>query len=359
VNPCAKNLLVGQAAAATELEPIPVAAGLDSATSAGMPFRPKQIAQVGFAYLSAALPGCSSDGNGGGPGAGGEHASGGSLTMAGSSGMVGVAGSGQAGASASGGAGGAAGNSPGAAGSAGGAGLAGTGQGGAAGGGNTVMACPADATFCSGFEEATLPSGAVYKVNAAPGEWSRDFAIDTAVFKNGSSALRVKGMEDGISGSAYQMLAVPAAMGAFWARFYIRQDELDIGGVGHNVFAGAADSDEPNSGVMVELAEDVGFAFNNKDDVRWPMGYGRLMGVEMPFTLVKGVWHCVEISYDSENRQQRAYVDGELMIDASNYPATVQAPFNTFKFGFNKLHGPTRAVWYDDVAVGPTRAGCP
>jgi hypothetical protein len=47
------------------------------------------------------------------------------------------------------------------------------------------------------------------------------------------------------------------------------------------------------------------------------------------------------------------------MIDASDYPAMVQAPFNTFKFGFNKLHGPARAVWYDDVAVGPTRPGCP
>jgi hypothetical protein len=110
---------------------------------------------------------------------------------------------------------------------------------------------------------------------------------------------------------------------------------------------------------MVELAEDVGFAFNNKDDVRWPMGYGRVLGAEMPFTLAKGVWHCVEISYDSETRHQQAYVDGQLQIDASDYPALVATPFSTFKFGFNKLHGPARAVWYDDVAVGPTRPGCP
>jgi hypothetical protein len=325
-----------------------------------MPLELNQVAKVGFAYLTVALLGCSSEQGEGGPGAGGKPASAGSAAMAGSSGMVGTAGGGRAGAPAGGGGqgGGSAGNSPGGAGGTGGGLPGGTGQGGAAGGGN-AMACPADATFCSGFEEAALPSGAVYKVNAAPGEWTRDFAVDTAVFKSGTSALRVKGAETDTSGSAYQMLAVPAPMGAFWARFYIRQDELDIGGVGHNVFAGAADSDEPNSAVMVELAEDVGLAFNNKDDVRWPMGYGRVMGVEMPFTLPKAVWHCVEISYDSETLQQQAYVDGQLQIDASNYPATVQAPFTTFKFGFNKLHGPARAVWYDDVAVGPTRPGCP
>jgi hypothetical protein len=203
-----------------------------------------------------------------------------------------------------------------------------------------------------------LPDKAVYKVNAAPGDWSRDFAVDTAVFHAGKSALRVKaGSETGTSGSAYQMLAVPAPTGMFWARFYIRQDDLDIGGVDHNVFAGAADSDEPNSSVMIEFAEDVGIAFNTSDDVRWPMGYGRVNGATMPFSLPKGMWHCVEISYDGQKREQHAYVAGKE-IDAVNYPAMVTAPLKIFKFGFNKLHGPARTVWYDDVAVGPTRPGC-
>src|SRR5687768_10580901 len=173
-----------------------------------MQFRLKQVTQVGFVYLSTVLLGCSSDPDAGGPGAGGTQASGGSGPMAGSSGMVGMAGSGQAGAAVGGGGSGAGGSSG--SGGAGGGGSGGTGQGGGAGSGNAGVACPADATFCASFEEAALPSGAVYKVNAAPGEWTRDFAIDTAVFKNGISALRVKGMEEGISGSAYQMLAVPA-----------------------------------------------------------------------------------------------------------------------------------------------------
>jgi len=234
---------------------------------------------------------------------------------------------------------------------------AGSASGGAAGSG--ALPCPTDATFCSGFEETTLPTGAVYKVNAAPGDWTRDFELDSAVFHAGKAALRVKaGSEAGTSGSAYQMLAVPAPMGKFWARFYIRQADLDIGGLDHNVFAGAADSDEPNSQVMVELAEDVGVAFNTNDAVRWPMSFGRVGGGETPFTLAKGMWHCIEISFDGAARAQQLYVNGTQQIDAPDYPANVASPFKIFKFGFNKLHGPARAVWYDDVAVGPTRPGC-
>ncbi len=308
---------------------------------------------AGSATSQAGSGGAGSGGSSaGGPASAGAGPTGGAAGSGGAAGASGSPGSAGAGGGASGSGGGPTGGAAGAS-----AGSAGAG-GGAAGGG--AAACPPDATFCSGFEDSALPAGAVYKVNAAPGDWSRDFAIDTTVFRGGKSALRVKaGTDAGTSGSAYQMLAVPASSGAFWVRFYIRQDELDIGGVGHNVFAGASDSDEPNAAVMVELAEDVGFSFNNKDDVRWPMGFGRISGVEKPFTLPKGMWHCVEISYDSAKRQQQAYVGGTLQIDATNYPSAATAVFKTFKFGFNKLHGPGRSIWYDDVVVAPTRPGCP
>ena len=238
-------------------------------------------------------------------------------------------------------------------------GSASAGTGGAAGGAGAGVPCPADATFCSGFEENALPTGAVYKFNAAPGDWSRDFEVDTTLFHGGKSSLRVKsgGTDAGASG-AYQMLAVPAPMASFWVRFYIQQTELDIGGLGHNVFGGAADTDEPNAAVMIELAEDVGVAFNTKDDVRWPMNFGRVNGNPMPFTLPKGMWHCIELNYDSAKREQKLFVNGTLQIDASDYPAKVESPIKVFKFGFNKLHGPARKVWFDDLAVGPTRAGC-
>jgi hypothetical protein len=179
------------------------------------------------------------------------------------------------------------------------------------------------------------------------------------LFRGGKSSLRVKsGSTDTGASGAYQMLAVPAPMASFWVRFYIQQTELDIGGLEHNVFGGAADTDEPNAAVMIEVAEDVGISFNTKDDVRWPMNFGRINGNPMPFTLPKGMWHCIELSYDSAKREQKLFVNGTLQIDATNYPATVATPIKIFKFGFNKLHGPARKVWFDDVAVGPTRAGC-
>lgn len=237
---------------------------------------------------------------------------------------------------------------------------AGTGTGGAAGGsGGGGKLCPTDATFCSDFEENKQPTGSVYKFNAAPGEWTRDFEIDTTLFHGGKSSLRVKaGSADTGASGAYQMLAVPAPMGTFWVRLYIQQTEMDIGESDHNVFGGAASTDEPNSPGMIEFAEDVGVAFNTSDDVRWPTGFGRINGTPMPFKLAKGMWHCIEINYDSATRAQKLYVNGMLQIDATDYPKTVAAPVKIFKFGFNKLHGPARKVWFDDVAVGPTRAGC-
>ena len=238
-------------------------------------------------------------------------------------------------------------------------GSAGGGAGAAAGG--PAGACPANATFCSGFEVSTLPTGAVYKVNAAPGEWTRDFEVDSSLFHSGKSSLRAKsGAETGTSGSAYRMLAVPAPSGAFWVRFYIQQTELDLGGLEHNVFASASASDEPNA-ASVEFAEDVGLSFNTSDAVRWPTGYGRTMsGGTMPFSLPKGMWHCIEISFDSQAREQQLFINGTQQIDAKDYPAaaSVSAGFKNFKFGFNQLHGPARKIWYDDVVVAPTRIKC-
>src|SRR6185369_2840101 len=100
--------------------------------------------------------------------------------------------------------------------------------------------CPTDATFCNGFEDPGLPTGAVYMVNAAPGDWSRDFAIDTNQHHSGKSSLLVKKSDAaGSSGSAYRMLAVPVPTGAFWVRFWVESD-MPMGAVDHNAFAGTS-----------------------------------------------------------------------------------------------------------------------
>ena len=76
----------------------------------------------------------------------------------------------------------------------------------------------------------------------------------------------------------------------------------------------------------------------------------------MPYSLPASTWHCIEISFDGTGRVQQLYVDGTQLINATDYPSATRA-FKIFKFGFKSLHGPARAIWYDDVAVAPTRIG--
>ena len=197
-------------------------------------------------------------------------------------------------------------------------------------------------------------------VNAGPGDWSRDFAIDTTQHHAGASSLLVKNSgSSGTSGSSYQMLAVPVPTGAFWVRFWVESDTQMGGSHPHNAFAGPSTSTNPND-VIDSFAEDVGISFHTTDgDVTWPSGYGRINGNPNPYTLPAMTWACVEISYDLANRHQQLYINGTLLIDATNYPPSASYPgaFSTFKFGLDAFNGPARQMWYDDVAVAPSRIG--
>ena len=123
---------------------------------------------------------------------------------------------------------------------------------------------PRERDFCADFETSAMPPTAIYKVNAAPGEWTRDFAVDTAQKHAGASSLRVKSNESGTSGSAYKMLAVPATTGTFWTRFWLRSD-IDLGGEKHNSFTEASNADDPNAALHYEFGEDVGIVLHTDD----------------------------------------------------------------------------------------------
>lgn len=296
----------------------------------------------GVAGASAGVAGSAQGGSGG--------------ASAGTAGATGIAG-GSVGGSPAGGSAGAAAGSGGASGSPSGGSAGSEPMGGTAGsGGSPGVACPANASFCSGFEEDGLPKGAVYKLNGDPATpWTHDFEIDKTVHRSGNASLRVRTNTE--ASGAYKMLAVPTPGAAFWVRFYIRSD-VDLGTNDHNVYAMAAGSDSPNDTNNVEFAEDVGIAFNSHDSVRWPMNYGRLQnGTTMPFTLPKDTWHCIEIAFDGQGKTQQLFIDGTQRIDATDFPAMSYA-FTTFKFGYNALHGTVRKTWYDDVAVAPTRVNC-
>ena len=305
---------------------------------------------TGAAGTTGAAGSTGAAGTTGGAGTTGVAGSTGAAGTTGAAGSTGVAGTGgRAGSTGTAGTTGAAGTG----GRAGGPGTAGSGAGGA-----TTSGCPASATFCSTFETTALPTGASYKVNAAPGEWTRDFAVDTAQKHAGNSSLRVKSStESGTSGSDYKMLAVPATQGTFWTRFWLRSD-IDLGG-DHNAFTEASDSDDPNSAVHYEFGEDVGIDLHVDDSaIRWPVGYGRQTnGSTKPYVLPKNTWYCIEVFYDGANKAQQLYINNQLLIDAPNFPAAAQTGLKFFRFGFHSFHGPARTIWYDDVVVAPTRVG--
>lgn len=309
----------------------------------------------------------SSGGNAGGTGGGSTTTgAGGGLAVAGTGGSGGgvtggaggTAGAENAGAGGTGGASGGSGGSDGS-GAAGGSGAsAGDGAGGGStGGGSGVAPCPADATFCSSFDTNALPDGAIYNRNGAPAEFTTDFAIDTETYFSGPGALRVKTTTQEAS-SAYKMLAVPAPGASFWVRVYIRADaELGQGTISmseHNRFVIAADGAETNTTVALEIAEDCGIALNSHDAVYRPEGEGTC---DAPLRLPPNQWYCLEASFNGTTGDTQVYIDGELVIDAMAWPSGTGA-FTHLKFGVDHLHPIERQVWYDDVAVGPTRAGC-
>jgi hypothetical protein len=299
---------------------------------------------------SAGTTGNGGSGSAGTTGAAGNGAAGSGVAGAGAAGTTGTAGSGAAGTT------GAAGSGSGGSGAAGTTGAAGSGTGGSGTGGSGSSTCPSNATFCSGFETTSLPAGAVYNANAAPGDWSRDFAVDTTHHHSGNSSLRVKDGESGATG-AYQMLAVPATPTAFWTRFWI-MSSIDIGGTEHNAFAGASTGAGTND-TMIEFAEDDYLAFNTKDQDCFPVVGCTGQHPTTPYTIPGNVWQCIEISYDISAQVQQLYVNGSLVINAPNYPgATVATSTPYFKFGYDAYHNTIRQLWYDDVVVAPTRIGC-
>ncbi|MGC4092524.1 MAG: hypothetical protein QM756_32530 [Polyangiaceae bacterium] len=227
---------------------------------------------------------------------------------------------------------------------------------GGAQGGSTAGGCPNDASFCTSFENAALPTGAVFKLNGDPATpWTAYFELDSSISKTGRTSLRVKAMSENSGG--YKMLAVPSGGSKFWVRAYIRSDK-DLGDEKHNAFMQAGSNDSPDDKPHIEFAEDVGIAWNANDVVRWPTGYGRLTsGATMPYTLAKDTWHCVELSFDGQGRVYKVYVNGTELISTTDFPAST-ITFTHFKFGYNALNNGERKTWYDDIVVAPNRVNC-
>jgi hypothetical protein len=311
-----------------------------------------------LALLAAAAAGCSASDAGPGTPRG----------ASGSAGTLGVA-AGNAGASF--GTGGNAGAAPGAGGSpnsAGGAFAAGTGGGGgnpssagggtAAGsggaGGSAPAACPANAFFCSGFEDATLPAGATYLSSNDNNDWTKGTALDKTVHHGGTQSIEI------LKSTSYSQreIVVPAAV-TFWFRVYLWTDVMIGGpdGANHNTFLEAA---YPGGDKGVEVVEEDCELGMNINDTRYGSN-GMVNQPGCPATaateLAANTWQCLEGYFDGTKGDFRLFANNVEVVTQTGVAGATQA-FSTLRFGYREYHPHDRTVWYDDVATAPDRIGC-
>ena len=78
----------------------------------------------------------------------------------------------------------------------------------------------------------------------------------------------------------------------------------------------------------------------------------------MPYIVAANTWHCVEIFFDGAGRVQQLFVNGTQLINATSYPSRAAWTFSVLQVRLRPAARPRRAqIWYDDVAVAPTRVG--
>lgn len=278
-------------------------------------------------------------GSGGVPGAGGnlEAGTSGAPPQAGASGNAGGPSAGTGGES-SGGT-----NAGGAAGDAGSGNAGGTVGGG--GGGSGDIDCPTGATFCSGFEDASLPS--TVRFHAVGPNEPNPYTFDTAVKRSGSQSLSIPQHSGGFY---YRALAVPVPGNDFWVRLYVRVSR-EFGDNGHDSLFGASSGNleaDVNNEALVEFSEQFDTVLLNTDD--------QLFQPETSHKLAADTWHCIEAHYNGANGEVQIFANGMELLHATNYAGAKQT-FQSFRIGYMQYHD-TRAVWFDDVVVAPTRVPC-
>jgi hypothetical protein len=240
------------------------------------------------------------------------------------------------------------------------AGSTSTGTGGAGGdsttGGGGSGACPSNATFCSGFEEASGPPAnstvGTATLEVYNGMFTDVMKLDTSVVHAGKQSLKVLSG----AGSAYRMLSVPIPGPTFWVRMYMQSDKTfgDMTAV-HNAWFQAMTSPDPNSAGQIQVAEQYCQVLLNVSDKLFPDGLSTC-STNGP-TISANTWHCVEGYFDGTTGTVQVYSDGTKLVDAQNW-SNAKETYGAFEFGFHLYSGPDRNVWYDDVVVAPTRVGC-
>jgi hypothetical protein len=231
----------------------------------------------------------------------------------------------------------------------------GAGAGGPAAGGGGGMPgggepCAGADILCSDFEAAALPPELVFWPEHLRATQSTFLSLDETVARSGKRALKVIGSDFS------QMLAV-AVPSTFWGRVYLRSD-TDIQ-KGHNTYVAAGTgSGDPNDGTYIRIGEhQCQLELNRSSDDKELLSNGGNFACEGGVKLVKDTWYCLEFFFDGPGQEIRVFVDGGE-VSALHSTDWGKFDYKVFKLGFEKYHGDSKTLWYDDLALGPAQLHC-
>lgn len=206
--------------------------------------------------------------------------------------------------------------------------------------------CPADAFFCTGFENG-FPPGTANILGGSP--ISNAFVLDTVERNSGAQSFHLPAGPN--QAFLYRVLAIPVATQQFWVRMFFRSDVAFGSSNSHeSIFAPSTGNltQDNNNETRIELSEQFGYMLLNiRDSLREPLVRTRLAANE---------WHCIEARYDGDAGEVEIFANGDPLID--DQAGLLQLDFQTFRLGYMKFNNTTRAVWFDDVVLATNRIGC-
>jgi len=207
-------------------------------------------------------------------------------------------------------------------------------------------ACPAGAFFCTGFENG-FPAGTANVLGGS--EIPNPFALDTTEKNGGAQSYFLPAGPN--QSFLYRVLSIPVATQQFWVRMFFRTDVAFGSSTVHESLFGpstGALTQNNNNETRIELSEQFGYMLINvKDATSEPL---------VRRQLTANAWHCIEARYDGDAGEVEIFADEVQFINEQS--PRFQLDFQTFRLGYMKFNGTTRAVRFDDVVLAPDRIGC-
>jgi len=243
----------------------------------------------------------------------------------------------------------------------GGGGVGGGARGGAAGSGVALDPCAPrpGLLLCDTFEaDAPGPPAAPWTTSIVG---SGTVTIDgTSPANSGTRSVHI---QDGDSDydtllALHDPAILPSPTGRLYVRFFIRLAAPMT--MGHNSFVLGDLYASPGNGNFLRFSEDnqmlaesimgdaQGAMSNNDYYTDHQIGVG----------LTAGRWTCVELLLDHVGPEIDVWVDGVEVPGLHSTAWKIDA-YDDLRFGFEKYAGPASEIWYDDIAVGTQKIGCP